>query len=64
MTANADAYKGLSFGKKKAFGKDEGWPVLFKDRQAYLKVQRDIQRDQVTKAGARLAEVLQTIWAD
>jgi hypothetical protein len=59
-----DAYKGQSFGKKKVVGENEGWPVVFKDRQAYLKAQREIQRDQITRAGARLAEVLQAIWPD
>ena len=58
------AYKGLSFDKYQAVGKSHGWPVLFKDRVAYEKTQREILREQVTRGGARLAEVLQTIWPD
>lgn len=58
------AYKGLSFGPKKPAGQGNGWPLVFKDRPAYLKAERDIQREQVTRGGARLAEVLQAIWPD
>ncbi len=59
-----NAYRGLSFGKKKTTGSDQGWPVVFKDRPAYLKAQDAIEKEQVTRGGARLAEVLQVLWPD
>ena len=55
------AYTGMSYAKH-VDGK--GWPVTFKDRASYLKSERDMQREQVTKAGARLAELLQALWKD
>jgi hypothetical protein len=35
---------------------------VFKDRPTYLKAEHDLQKQQIVKAGARLAEVLQEIW--
>jgi len=55
------AFKGLSFGPKK----DGKWPVSFGDHvqhMAYLHQMDEIKRQQLAKAGARLAEILNTIW--
>lgn len=38
------------------------WTVSFDDRDAYLKSKELIQREQLAKAGARLAELLNAIW--
>jgi hypothetical protein len=38
------------------------WIVAFADRQAYWKTQEGIQTAQITKAGARLAQLLNAIW--
>jgi hypothetical protein len=38
------------------------WTVTFDDRDAYLASQDTIKRQQLAKAGARLAELLNTIW--
>jgi hypothetical protein len=40
----------------------EHWAVTFDDREAYLASQDQIQREQLAKAGARLAELLNAIW--
>jgi hypothetical protein len=42
--------------------KSQIWPIVFKDRPTYLKTEHDLQKQQIVKAGARLAEVLQEIW--
>jgi hypothetical protein len=38
------------------------WPITFKDRPTYLKTEHDLQKQQIIKAGARLAEILESIW--
>ena len=56
-----EAFKDMSFGPK-ADGK---WPVSFGDHDkhvAYLHRMDEIKREQLAKAGARLAEILNTIW--
>jgi len=56
-----EAFKDLSFGPKK----DGKWPVSFGDHDhhmAYLHRMDEIKRQQLAKAGARLAEILNTIW--
>jgi S1/P1 nuclease len=56
-----EAFKGLTFGPK-ADGK---WPVSYggPDKHiAYLHRMDEIKRQQLAKAGARLAEILNTIW--
>jgi len=40
----------------------EKWTVTFDDRNAYLSSEDTIKRQQLAKAGARLAELLNTIW--
>ena len=58
-----EAFKDLSFGPKK----DGKWPVSFGDHDhhvAYLHRMDEIKRQQLAKAGARLAEILNTIWPE
>jgi hypothetical protein len=38
------------------------WTVTFEDRSAYLSLQDTIKRQQLAKAGARLAELLNAVW--
>ncbi|HQQ64217.1 MAG TPA: S1/P1 nuclease [Pseudomonadales bacterium] len=38
------------------------WPVEFEDRKAYLKYRQVVQDEQIARAGARLAQVLQQVW--
>jgi hypothetical protein len=52
------AFAGISFT-----GDGNGhWVVTFDNRQQYLKSQESIQTAQITKAGARLAQILNAIW--
>lgn len=53
-----DAFQGLTFGPK-ADGK---WTVSFADHAAYLQRMDQIKRQQLAKAGARLAQILNAIW--
>ncbi|HYD81356.1 MAG TPA: S1/P1 nuclease [Paucimonas sp.] len=43
---------------------DNGWPVSYHDRRSYLQTMRNIQKQQVIKGGARLAQLLKTLWPD
>lgn len=38
------------------------WKVQYSDRAAYLKTQGKLQRDQLAKGGAHLAELLKAVW--
>jgi hypothetical protein len=40
----------------------ENWAVHFTDRNAYLHMKDQLQREQLAKAGAHLAELLKAIW--
>lgn len=60
LVASHEAFKGITF--KREAGKPGHWTAEFKDRKAYLKTKNKIQVDQLTKAGARLAQVLNSIW--
>src|SRR5262249_55823434 len=55
------AFEGLTFTgktcKKKLY-----WLVDYDDRGAYLKAQKKMKREQLVAAGARLAQLLNTIW--
>ena len=56
-----EAFMGLTFGPKV----DGKWKVSFGDHDqhiAYLRRMDEIKRQQLAKAGARLAEILNTIW--
>jgi hypothetical protein len=52
------AFKGLSF---RGAGVHK-WSVQFDDRKAYVKSENQLKEKQLVKAGARLAELLNTIW--
>ncbi len=53
------AFAGATFVKN--VGKD-GWAVTFPDHAAYVQRRDDIKRQQLAKAGARLANFLNAIW--
>jgi hypothetical protein len=54
------AFKGLTFsGAKKC---DGHWLVAFDNRKKYLAARNKMQREQLAIAGARLAQLLKTIW--
>ncbi len=38
------------------------WTVSFDDHMAYLHLMDEIKRKQLAKGGARLAEILNTLW--
>jgi len=62
MQVAHEAFKDLTFCPKTDEGK---WPVSFADHDqhmAYLHRMDEIKRQQLAKAGARLAEILNTIW--
>lgn len=52
------SFQGISFSAKGG----KGWPLSFEDRSGYLHEMQAIQKQQVVKAGARLAKLLTTIW--
>jgi hypothetical protein len=56
-----EAFKDLTFGPKV----DGKWPVSYgghEKHMAYLRRMDEIKRQQLAKAGARLAEILNMIW--
>jgi hypothetical protein len=53
-----DAFAGTEFKQTSP----EHWSVTFDDRSAYLSSEDKIKRQQLAKAGARLAELLNAIW--
>lgn len=53
-----DAFAGTTFKQTSA----EHWSVKFSDAQAYADAEDKIKRQQLAKAGARLAELLNAIW--
>ena len=58
MQAAHKAFAGLTFT-----GTDHNqWLVHFRDRTTYWKSQDELKRDQLAKGGARLAQLLNTIW--
>ena len=57
LRASSGAFKPLSFGKQNA---DEHWPATHAN--TYAKARRDLQRKQLVKGGARLAQILTTLW--
>ena len=54
------AFDGLSFRRDAT--RPGQWTVQFPDRDAYLRRKAELQTRQLIKAGARLAQVLNTIW--
>lgn len=55
-----EAFQGLTFGRKN----NGTWPVRFANQNAYDNSRRQMQRQQVALAGARLAQLLAAIWPD
>jgi hypothetical protein len=58
ITVAQQAFQGVSFAAKA----DKAWPSTFDDRGTYVKNMQAIQKQQVIKGGARLANLLTTIW--
>jgi S1/P1 Nuclease len=54
------AYAGLTFTPLAA--KQGYWAAHFDNRAAYLETKNQVQTEQLTRAGARLAQLLNTIW--
>jgi hypothetical protein len=54
------AYSKMSFG---SHGK-KGWPARFQNRKRYRTSEATLKRTQLERAGARLAQILYTIWPD
>ncbi|MEA2888506.1 MAG: hypothetical protein QOD11_2866 [Bradyrhizobium sp.] len=52
------AFAGASFARAPR----NHWTVTFEDRDAYMRSKDAIQRQQLAKAGARLAELLNSVW--
>jgi hypothetical protein len=52
------AFAGATY-KKRA---EAGWDIAFPDHAAYVSARDDLKRDQLAKAGARLAQLLNAIW--
>lgn len=55
-----EAFAGLHFQGQDGHGRS--WTVSFEDEDQYKSDMRDIQRSQISVAGARLAELLNTLW--
>jgi hypothetical protein len=54
------AYSNMSFGPHAK----KGWPASFHDRKTYRTDEASLKRTQLESAGARLAQILYTIWPD
>ena len=54
------AFDGLTFGPRQG----NSWRVNFDDRATYDRAREALQREQIAKAGARLAQLLAAIWPD
>ena len=57
----SQAFKDLHFAPKVTVGKDESWPASAAE-PAYRQAQQVLQKDQIVKAGARLAKILTTVF--
>lgn len=55
------AFQGLSFAQTDPPPHPK-WAVIFPDRLTYMHLADEIKRQQLAKAGARLAQILNTIW--
>jgi hypothetical protein len=55
------AFKDLRFGAKVQDGADSGWPAQAAE-PAYGQLRQTLQRQQIVKAGARLAQILHKLW--
>jgi hypothetical protein len=56
-----DVFKGLAFGDRNNQGK---WPVTVDNAFLYRMKLENMQRQQIVKGGARLAQLLREIWPD
>jgi hypothetical protein len=61
VLAARGAFSGLTYGKAGAL-KPGDWVVQFADKPAYAAQRRSVQAQQITRAGARLAQLLNAIW--
>lgn len=57
------AFKGVSFGNSYLDGVKRKWPAQFDNRQDYTVAKGRTQRVQLMRASARLAQVLNRVWA-
>lgn len=57
----ANGFTGVSFGARRA---DRKWEIAFGNRGTYVATRKHVQRLQIEKAAARLAQVLLEIWPD
>ncbi|MBC7484191.1 MAG: S1/P1 nuclease [Rhizobacter sp.] len=60
LLVSRDAFEGLSFHPDAA--KPGHWTVEYADRAAYIERKEAIQAQQLTRAGVRLAQVLNALW--
>ena len=58
LLVGQEAFAGAKFAK----GADGKWTVTFADHAAYVRAQDTMKLRQMAKAGARLAEIMNTIW--
>jgi hypothetical protein len=61
LAASREAFAGLNFQLSQT-QPSSAWTVGFDDHPAYLSAMDAIKRKQLAKGGARLAEILNTIW--
>ena len=59
LHASHAAFDGVTFSSRATDGK---WTVIFDNRNSYLRAKNQLQKEQMVKAGARLAQVLNDIW--
>ena len=57
----SQAFKDLHFAAKVSQGKDDSWPASATE-PAYRQAQQVLQKDQIVKAGARLAKILTIVF--
>jgi len=58
VTASHQAFAGLTFSAEARYR----WTAAFQDRNAYMRMKDDLQKAQLIKGGAHLAELLNAIW--
>jgi hypothetical protein len=51
------AFANATFAKS-----NDGWTIAFPNHDTYVQQQDDIKRQQLAKAGARLAQILNKVW--
>ena len=58
ITTAPKAFAGATYTKQPDFG----WNIKFPNHAAYVKARDIVKRDQLAKAGARLAQILNVVW--